>query len=151
MRSDTSALGDNVNASLSGAQVNPLRWLISRDVVRQNFADGNFAGWSQTRTTSFGVWGTALDPFGNDTRTNPLTVGIALSAGSSNAMIEFDLNVADSWDGAAGPNNPWTRPEGHVIRVQINGQTLDKAICSTPEPCGLPSRHVERTGNKRRD
>jgi hypothetical protein len=124
VRVGTNALGGTVGSSLESTQVMSMRWLNARDVIRQSFADGNFAGWSQTRTMAFGAWGTALGPFGNDTQNNPLTVGISLGAGATNAMVEFDLIVADTWDGVAGPNNAHTRPEGDVIRFQINGQTI---------------------------
>lgn len=124
VRLGTNTLGDNVNATLSGAQVNPLRWLTSRDLVSQTFRDGNTSGWSRAQTTVFGEWGSMLGPFGGDTRTSPLTFGVNLSPGSTNAMVEFDLILSDSWDGVGGPNNPYAPPEGDRVLFQINGQTI---------------------------
>jgi hypothetical protein len=124
VRTSTYELSDNVGSALTGARINPLRWLASNDRVLQNFANGNTSGWSRGQTTAFGAWGTMLGPFGNETRTAPLTHTFTLSPGATNAMVEFDLIIGDSWDGAAGPNNPWTRPEGDVIRFQVNGQTI---------------------------
>lgn len=124
VRLGTSALGTDIESSLSGAGVASMAWLSSREVLTQSFADGNFDGWSVARPGNFGEWGAMQGPFGLDTLTTPLTFDVALSAGASNALIEFDLIVADSWDGVEAAGNPWVRPGGDVLRFQINGQTI---------------------------
>jgi len=124
VRTGTTSLGQDVESSLSGASVADLSWAFTSRLVSQNFADGNTTGWSRGITMAMGEWGPLLGPFANDTQNNPLTYGVSLSPGKSNALIEFDLVVADTWDGAAGPDNPWTRPDGDVIRFQVNGQTI---------------------------
>jgi hypothetical protein len=136
VRVGTGNMAGSINTSLSAAAVVPLRWLSSRDLVQMNFADGNFDGWNAIRTVNFGEWGTALGPFANDTRNNPLTFDVALSDGARNALVQFDLIIGDSWDGAAGPDNPWTRPEGDVLQFQINGQTI------SAEPFVMSQSHV---------
>lgn len=146
VRTGSQALGENVDASLSGAQVNPLRWLTSRDLVRQTFAGGNTSGWSRSQSSVFGEWGTMLGPFGGDTRTNPVTYGVTLSPGSTNAMVEFDLILSDSWDGLGGPNNPFAPPEGDRVLFQINGQTISaEAFVHQQNHAGFaPSLFAER-------
>jgi len=124
VRSGTASMGEDINASLTNASVSPLRWLSSIQTVSQSFANGNFDGWNANQTTSYGVWGTALGPFGGETRNNPLTVGVSLGAGASNALVEFDLIIGDSWDGLGGPNNSVAPPEGDRVLFQINGQTI---------------------------
>jgi len=127
VRSGTSSMGEAINTSLTNASVSPLRWLSSIQTVSQSFADGNFEGWNANSTSSYGIWGMALGPFGGETRNNPLTFDVALGAGSSNALIEFDLIVGDSWDGLGGPNNSVAPPEGDRVLFQINGQTISAA------------------------
>lgn len=124
VRTGTSDLGGSIEAGLSNASVVPLRWLSSAEILRQNFADGNFDGWNAIKTTSFGPWGTALGPFGTEVRNNPVTFDVNLSSGARNALIEFELIVGDSWDGLGGPNNRVAPPEGDRVVFQVNGQTI---------------------------
>jgi hypothetical protein len=124
VRSGTSSMGEAINASLSNAAVAPMRWLSSIMTVSQSFADGDFDGWSLAKQTAVGAWGVMNGPFGTDTRNTPLTVDIALGSGSSNALVEFDLLILDSWDGHDSPDNNWTTAEGDGIKFQINGQTV---------------------------
>ena len=124
VRMGTSALGEDVNASLSNASVSPLRWLSSIQTVSQSFADGNFSGWNANYTSSYGEWGMALGPFGSETRNNPVTFDVSLGDGASNALVEFDLIIGDSWDGLGGPNNNVAPPEGDRVLFQVNGQNI---------------------------
>lgn len=136
VRMGTNNMGEAISSSLSGASVAPLRWLSSVEVTRQLFADGNFDGWSMAKQTAVGAWGVMQGPFAKETLNNPLTYDVKLSETASNALIEFDLLVLDSWDGAAGPGNPWTPPSGDVLRFQINGQTI------SAEPFVQSTNHV---------
>jgi hypothetical protein len=136
VRSGTSSLGDAIGSSLSNGTVVPLRWLSYVTSVTQSFADGNFDGWSMAKQTAVGAWGVMQGPYAKDTLTNPLTYDVTLSPNSKNALIEFDLLILDSWDGAAGPDNPWTPPSGDVLRFQINGQTI------ATEPFVQSTNHV---------
>lgn len=120
----TGSLGENIRASLSGASTASLRWAFASESVRQSFSDGDFTGWSQARQGDFGEWGAMQGPFGRDTDTEPLTYAVSLAEGNSNALIEFDMLIIDSWDGAADPNNPWANAQGDVMRLQINGQDI---------------------------
>jgi hypothetical protein len=124
VRTGTSSLGGQIEAGLSNAGVVALRWLSATEIVSQNFGDGNFDGWNAIKTISFGPWGTALGPFGSEVRNNPLTFDVNLSAGASNALIEFELIVGDSWDGLGGPNNSVAPPEGDRVVFQVNGRTI---------------------------
>jgi hypothetical protein len=124
VRTGTTSMGEAINASLSNANVTPLRWLSSIQTVSQSFADGNFDGWSMAKQSAVGAWGVMNGPFGADTRTNPLTVDIALGSGSTNALVEFDLLLLDSWDGHDSTDNNWTTAEGDGIKFQIDGQTV---------------------------
>jgi Flp pilus assembly pilin Flp len=117
-------LGNDVESSLSGASVSGLRWAFARELVSQNFADGNFAGWSRGIATTFGAWGPMLGPFGNETFSNPLTYDVRLPEGMSNARISFDLVIGDSWDGVAAPDNPWTNALGDSLRFIVDGQVI---------------------------
>ncbi len=124
VRTGTGNMGEEINASLSNASVASLRWLSSTELVSQTFADGNYDGWSMAKQTAVGAWGVMQGPFGSDTRNNPLTYGVALSPTASNALIEFDLMLFDTWDGADSPNNNWTTAEGDGIRFLIDGQAI---------------------------
>lgn len=148
VRTGTSALGSDVEASLTNASVANLRWLSSRTVTQQSFADGNFDGWSTARAGSFGEWGAMQGPFGLDTMTTPLTYDVALSGDATNALVTFDLIVADSWDGVGGPNNPWARPGGDVLSFQINGQTIstEAFVHTQNHPGYTPGLFAERSG-----
>lgn len=120
----TVSLGDNVQSSLSNARVASLQWAFARGLVSQNFADGNFDGWSRGVATTFGAWGPMLGPFGNETFANPLTYDVRLPEGMSNALIAFDLVIGDSWDGVAGADNPWTNALGDSLRFIVDGQVI---------------------------
>ena len=124
VRTGTTSLGQDIQASLSGAMVADLSWAFARDLVNQNFGDGNFDGWSIARNQVFGEWGDMLGPFGNETQNNPLTYDVALPAGMTDALINFDLIIADSWDGVAGPDNPWTSALGDSMRLMVDGQII---------------------------
>lgn len=117
-------LGDGIGASLSGASVASLNWAFSSEVVRQSFADGDFSGWNLARAGNFGAWGPMLGPFGYDTMANPLTYEVALTDGNSNALIEFDMIISDTWDGVAGPDNPWTYAGGDTMTLMIDGVAI---------------------------
>lgn len=110
------------DALTSGAA--SMRWMNARQLISQSFADGNFAGWSYDRHQTFGAWGDMLGPFGNETLNNPLTYDVSLPDGFSAALIEFDLIIADSWDGVAGPNNQWTNAFGDSLRLMVDGQVI---------------------------
>lgn len=135
------SLGDEVGASLSGASVASLEWSFAREVVRQSFADGNFDGWSLPRAGSFGSWGAALGPFGYDTMANPLTYAVSLTEGSAHALIAFDMIISDTWDGLAGPNNPWTHPGGDTMSLLIDGVpiSVEPFVYSASHPGAAPS------------
>lgn len=124
VRLGTDALGTDINTSLSNSSVAALRWLSSNQLVNQSFADGNFDGWSLAKQTAVGAWGVMQGPFGADTRNTPLTFDVNLSDGATNALIEFDLLLLDTWDGHDSPANNWTTAEGDGIKFQVNGQTI---------------------------
>ena len=124
VRTGTTNLGQDVESSLSGASVADLSWAFARDLVSQNFADGNFDGWSVARHQVFGAWGDMLGPFGTETMNNPLTYDVSLPDGMTDALVKFDLIVADSWDGVAGPTNPWTNALGDSLRLMVDGETI---------------------------
>lgn len=123
VRVGTSALGDDVEASLAGADVASLNWLSAHTVTQQSFADGNFDGWSVARAGSFGAWGAMLGPFGSETLANPLTYDVELPDGLSNARIGFDLVIGDSWDGHNVPGSV-TNALGDSLRLMVGGQVL---------------------------
>jgi hypothetical protein len=127
VRTGTVSLGQDVDASLSGATVVDLSWAFARDLVSQSFADGNFAGWSVARHQTFGEWADMLGPFGNDTLHDPLTYDVSLPAGMKDALIKFDLIIADSWDGVATQtsiNNGWTSALGDGVRLMVGGEVI---------------------------
>ena len=120
-------LGNDVESSLSGASVSGLRWAFARELINQNFADGNFAGWSRSNATTFGAWGPMLGPFGRETFANPLTYDVSLPEGMSNGLISFDLVIADSWDGHSNPtrdSHGWTNALGDSLRFIVDGQVV---------------------------
>jgi hypothetical protein len=100
----TGNLAGAIQSAMSSVSMGSLRWAFARGLVSQNFADGDFSGWSMARAGDFGAWGAMLGPFGNDTLNNPLTYSVSLPEGITNGLISFDLIIADSWDGASGPN-----------------------------------------------
>ncbi len=120
----TGNLGNSIRESLSGAGVASLQWAYARNLVSQNFADGDFTGWSSSLSTTFGAWGPMLGPFGRETFSTPLTYDVSLPEGISNALISFDLVIGDSWDGVAGPDNPWTNALGDSLRFIVDGQVV---------------------------
>lgn len=148
VRSGVGSLGGNVQSSLSGAGVASLRWMSSTLVASQSFDDGNFDGWSAARPGTFGAWGAMQGPFGLDTMTTPLTYNVALTGDATNALVAFDLIIADTWDGLAAPNNPWTRPGGDVLSFQIDGQTIstEAFVHSTNHPGYAPALYEARSG-----
>ena len=96
-------------------------------MVSQNFANGDFSGWSVARHQVFGAWGDMLGPFGNETLHNPLTRSITLPEGATSALVQFELIVADSWDGASNETrnaNGWTNNSGDSIRFMLDGQVI---------------------------
>jgi hypothetical protein len=123
----TGNLGNAIRDSLSGAGVASLRWAYARDLVSQNFADGDFTGWSVARHGTFGAWGDMLGPFGMDTLNNPLTYDVSLPEGITNGLISFDLIIADSWDGHSNATrnaNGWTNNLGDSLRFIVDGQVV---------------------------
>ena len=116
-------LGNDVEGALSGASVSSLNWAFMRELVSQNFADGNFGGWSRTNATTFGAWGPMLGPFGNETLAEPLTYDVRLPEGISNALISFDLVIADSWDGHHVPGSV-TNALGDSLRLIVDGEVI---------------------------
>jgi hypothetical protein len=127
VRTGTTNLGQDVESSLSGASVADLSWAFARDLVSQNFADGNFEGWSVARHQVFGEWGDMLGPFGNETLNNPLTYDVALPEGMTDALIKFDMVIADSWDGNSNEvrdANRWTNSLGDSMRFIVDGQVI---------------------------
>jgi Flp pilus assembly pilin Flp len=124
VRTGTSNLGGDIEASLSGAGVADLTWAFARDLVSQNFGNGDFSGWSLARAGTFGAWGDMQGPFGFDTMTNPLTFDVALPSGMKDALIQFDMVISDTWDGLPNANNPWTHPGGDTMSLLINGTPI---------------------------
>lgn len=124
VRTGTGALGDDIETSLSSASVANLNWAFAGDLVRQTFDNGDFSGWSVARAGTFGPWGATLGPFGFDTMSNPLTFDVNLTGANTNALIEFDMIIADTWDGVAGPSNPWTYAGGDTMTLMIDGQAI---------------------------
>lgn len=124
VRTGTGNLGESIRIALDGGSVASLRWAFARDLVSQSFADGDFSGWSVARHQTFGAWGDMLGPFGTETMNNPLTYDVNLPDGIKNALIQFDMIIADSWDGVAGPNNPWTNALGDSMRLMVDGQVI---------------------------
>jgi Flp pilus assembly pilin Flp len=153
VRTGTSNLGGEIEASLSGAGVADLTWAFARDLVSQNFADGDFSGWSVARHQVFGAWGDMLGPFGTDTLNNPLTYDVKLPAGMKDALVSFDLIIADSWDGVATQtsiNNGWTTALGDGLRLMVDGQVVstEHFVFSQNHPGGgyQDGMWSERTG-----
>ena len=127
VRTGTTNLGQDVESSLSGASVADLSWAFARDLVSQNFADGNFEGWSVARHQVFGAWGDMLGPFGTDTLNNPLTYDVSLPDGMTDALVQFDLIIGDSWDGVAtatSQQNGWTSALGDSLRLMVDGEVV---------------------------
>lgn len=145
VRVGTSALGDDVESSLTGASVASLTWLSSHTVTQQSFADGNFEGWSVARAGSFGAWGAMLGPFGNETLNDPLTYDVELPDGLSNARIGFDLVIGDSWDGHNVPGSV-TNALGDSLRLMVGGQVLttEHFVFSSGLPGYTPGMFDER-------
>jgi hypothetical protein len=122
----TGNLGNAIEAALTDAQIASLRWQNLREFVSQNFANGDFSGWSLARAGTFGAWGAMLGPFGYDTFTNPLTYAVNLPEGITNGLITFDLIIADSWD---GHNPQWSRPDyGDTLRLIVDGQVISTEV-----------------------
>jgi hypothetical protein len=117
----TGNLAGAIQSAMSSVSMGSLRWAFARGLVSQNFADGDFSGWSMARAGDFGAWGAMLGPFGNDTLNNPLTYSVSLPEGITNGLISFDLIIADSWDGASGPN---TNSLGDSLRFLVDGQVI---------------------------
>ena len=127
VRTGTVDLGSDVESALSGASVSSLNWAFARELVSQNFADGNFAGWSQTNSTTFGAWGAMLGPFGRETLATPLTYDVNLPEGITNGLITFDLVIGDSWDGhsnATRDAHGWTNALGDSLRFIVDGEVV---------------------------
>ena len=124
VRTGTVNLGQDVESSLSGASVADLTWAFATELVNQDFSDGNFDGWSVARHQVFGAWGDMLGPFGTETQNNPLTYDVKLGAGMKDALVQFDLIIGDSWDGVAGPDNPWTSALGDSLRLMVDGEVV---------------------------
>lgn len=145
VRVGTTALGADIEASLTGAAVASLSWLSSRTVTQQSFADGNFDGWSVARAGSFGAWGAMLGPFGPETLNNPLTYDVELPDGMSNALVAFDLVIGDSWDGQGG-TNPWVNELGDSLRLMVAGQVLtaESFVFTSNHPGYTPGMFDER-------
>ncbi len=125
VRTGTGSLAGNVQAALTGASIDT--WALVSPIVSQNFANGDFSGWSMARHQVFGAWGDMLGPFGNETLNNPLTYNVALPAGARNALVSFDLLIADSWDGVStqtSMNNGWTNALGDSMRLMVDGQEI---------------------------
>jgi hypothetical protein len=117
----TGNLAGAIQSAMSSVSMGSLRWAFARGLVSQSFADGDFSGWSVARAGNFGAWGAMLGPFGSDTLNNPLTYSVSLPEGITNGLITFDLIIADSWDGAAGP---WTNSLGDSLRFIVDGQVI---------------------------
>ncbi len=149
VRTGTTNLGQDVESSLSGASVADLSWAFASDLISQNFADGNFDGWSSARSQVFGSWGNMLGPFGAETQNNPLTYDVSLPAGMSDALVKFDLIIADSWDGVAGANNPWTSGLGDSLRLMVNGEIVstEHFVFTQNHPGYVDGMWTERTGS----
>jgi hypothetical protein len=122
VRVGTGDMAGQIQASLSNASVSSL---ILRDlelIISQNFGDGDLRGWSRAETIVFGEWGPMLGPFGGaDTHNNPLTYGVALPEGTSKAVINFDLVIADSWDGMVGQGRDRL---GEGMSLLVNGEQI---------------------------
>lgn len=119
----TGNLGEAIRSSLSGASTASLQWAFARDIVSQNFANGDFSGWSVARPGNFGAWGAMLGPFGIDTHHNPLNYNVSLPEGISNGLITFDLIIADSWDGVNGRHGG-LHTLGDSLRFIVDGQIV---------------------------
>ncbi len=122
VRTGTGSLAGDVESALSGASIDT--WALVSPFVSQNFDNGDFSGWSVARAQVFGAWGNMLGPFGNETENSPLTYSVNLPAGAQSALVSFDMIIADSWDGVAGPTNPWTSGLGDSMRLMVNGQVI---------------------------
>lgn len=148
VRTGTVDLGQDIEAALSGATISDMSWAFARDLVSQNFADGNFAGWSVARHQVFGAWGDMLGPFGTETENNPLTYDVSLPAGMTDALVKFDLIIGDSWDGVAGAANPWTTALGDSLRLMVDGQVVstEHFVFSQNHPGYVDGMWTERSG-----
>lgn len=90
-------------------------------IVDTEFSSGETENWSaDTITNSSG--NNFLGPFGQETRTNPVTYNVNLGGESKTARIEFDLLIIDSWDGY---DPTWARPEGEHLMILVNGSSID--------------------------
>jgi len=67
-----------------------------RTLVEMTFDDGDFTGWSATRTGHSDALGTFLGPFGGADSLVNYQVG--LPPGTQEARISFDMLILDSWD-----------------------------------------------------
>lgn len=115
----TSSLAERIRDTLSSATVAGLTQGQMKLLAAFNFADGNFEGWSTTRTNSSEHLGTFLGNFaGNDA---VVTYDVTLPDGAAEARIAFDFLVLDSWD---ADHPQWSRGRGDGIAMTVNGQEV---------------------------
>lgn len=96
------------------------------DVVSvTDFSAGVNDGWSSTQTTaaagSNAAGNSYLGPFGNETRTSPVTFTNTFSQTMSQADYHFDLVILGSWDGF---DRNWNLPEGETLGITVNGEVV---------------------------
>ena len=117
--SGSGSLAEKVRDALSGAGLAALMQAPMKVVAAFDFADGNFEGWSTTRTNFSEHLGTFL---GNFAGSDPaVTYDVTLPEGATEAKIAFDFLVLDSWD-ADSPQ--WSRGRGDGIAMTVDGQEV---------------------------
>jgi hypothetical protein len=90
------------------------------NVINTDFSNGDLTGWTNGRITNTGN-GSFLGPYGGETRNNPVTFRSRSPHALQSMQIGFDLLVIGSWDGY---RSQWARPEGEVLMIQINGESI---------------------------
>lgn len=92
-------------------------------IIDTDFTGGNLADWSTDKVTQTAnpAIGNFLGPFGGETWASPVTYAVNLGEQSKSARFEFDLFIIDSWDGY---NMSWARPEGEMLAITVNGQSI---------------------------
>lgn len=108
------------------------------DVVSvTDFSGGVNDGWSTNQTTDATNNGSGasrvgayLGPFGNETRTNPVTFSNSFSQTMELAAYEFGLVLFGSWDGY---NSDWSPPEGEAMVLTVNDEVVSfEVFAQTP-------------------
>ena len=116
------SLGSTISAALSGAgqaTSNALGGTLKTLMALAFDEDEDFDGWSEKRKGNSDYLGNFLGPFaGSDAE---LTRMIDLPPGATEAKIEFDLLILDSWDA----NSPqWSSGRGDGLALTIDGKEV---------------------------